>query len=82
MLSGSLNKNYLSSIYLTDFLFFFLQDDEFNEILHSSERIEFLYGHLFDEVIVNDDLTTAFAQLVTIVNKVENEPLWIPASWI
>lgn len=58
------------------------QDDEFNEILRSAERIEFLYSHLFDEVIVNADLSAAFEQLVRAVHRVESEPLWVPASWV
>ncbi|XP_066991066.1 MAGUK p55 subfamily member 7 isoform X2 [Anabrus simplex] len=57
-------------------------DEEFHEMLHSAERIEFLYIHLFDEVIVNADLSTAFEQLVQAVSRVETEPLWVPASWV
>ncbi|XP_035739879.1 MAGUK p55 subfamily member 7-like isoform X3 [Vespa mandarinia] len=57
-------------------------DEEFNEILHSAARIEFLYSHLFDEVIVNADLSIAFEQLVNAVHRVESEPLWVPASWV
>lgn len=57
-------------------------DDEFNEMIHNSDRIEYLYGHFFDETIINADLSTAFEQLVKAVNKVETEPLWVPASWV
>ncbi|XP_076385995.1 membrane palmitoylated protein 7-like protein metro isoform X4 [Megachile rotundata] len=57
-------------------------DEEFHEILHSAARIEFLYSHLFDEVIVNADLPMAFEQLVNAVHRVESEPLWVPASWV
>ncbi|XP_011160118.1 MAGUK p55 subfamily member 7 isoform X2 [Solenopsis invicta] len=57
-------------------------DDEFHEILLSAERIEFLYSHLFDEVIVNADLSTAFEQLVNAIHRVVSEPLWVPASWV
>ncbi|XP_011865558.1 PREDICTED: MAGUK p55 subfamily member 7 isoform X3 [Vollenhovia emeryi] len=57
-------------------------DEEFHEILHNAERIEFLYSHLFDEVIVNADLPMAFEQLVNAVRRVESEPLWVPASWV
>jgi len=57
-------------------------DEEFQEMLHSSERIDFLYGHLFDDVIENADLSAAFEQLVRAVNRVETEPLWVPASWV
>ncbi|KAL7040251.1 hypothetical protein ACKWTF_000319 [Chironomus riparius] len=51
-------------------------DDEFHEILRSGERIEFLYGHFFDETIINEDLETAFEQLVETVTRAENESLW------
>ncbi|XP_043461271.1 MAGUK p55 subfamily member 7 isoform X1 [Leptopilina heterotoma] len=57
-------------------------DVEFNEILHSAARIEFLYSHLFDEVIVNADLSMAFEQLVNAIQRVETDPLWVPASWV
>ncbi|XP_011331243.1 MAGUK p55 subfamily member 7 isoform X6 [Ooceraea biroi] len=57
-------------------------DEEFHEILHSAEKIEFLYSHLFDEVIVNADLPMAFEQLVNAIHRVESEPLWVPASWV
>uniref|UniRef100_A0A1B6FNA3 MAGUK p55 subfamily member 7 n=1 Tax=Cuerna arida TaxID=1464854 RepID=A0A1B6FNA3_9HEMI len=57
-------------------------DEEFGEIIHSSERIEFMYGHLFDETIINADLSAAFERLVAAVSRVESEPLWVPASWV
>jgi guanylate kinase len=53
-----------------------LQDDEFQEMLKSAERIEFLYGHFFDETIVNDDLEAAFEELADAVSRAENESLW------
>ncbi|KAK0082198.1 hypothetical protein PV326_007288 [Microctonus aethiopoides] len=57
-------------------------DDEFREIIHSAARIEFLYSHLFDDVIINGDLPIAFEQLVSAIHRVESEPLWVPASWV
>jgi guanylate kinase len=57
-------------------------DDEFNEMLKSAERIDFLYGHFFDEEIVNDDLESAFNELCNAVERAETEPLWAPASWV
>lgn len=56
-------------------------DDEFNEMIKSSEKIEFLYGHFFDEIIVNEDLEAAFEELFEAVNRSENESNWAPASW-
>lgn len=52
------------------------------EMLKSAERIEFLYGHYFDETIVNEDLDTAFEDLYEAVNRAENESIWAPASWV
>lgn len=60
----------------------FAQDDEFVEMLKSAERIEFLYGHYFDETIVNEDLGTAFEDLYEAVTRAENESMWAPASWV
>ncbi|KAJ8924734.1 hypothetical protein NQ315_000887 [Exocentrus adspersus] len=57
-------------------------DEEFNDIIKSSARIEFLYDHFFDETVVNADLAVAFSQLLTAANRVETEPLWVPASWV
>lgn len=57
-------------------------DEEFNDMLKSASRIEFLYDHLFDEVITNADLAIAFSQLLSSANKVEMEPLWVPAHWV
>lgn len=51
-------------------------------MIKSAERIDFLYGHFFDEEIVNDDLATAFEQLVLAVERAETEPLWAPSSWV
>ncbi|XP_014206504.1 MAGUK p55 subfamily member 7 isoform X3 [Copidosoma floridanum] len=57
-------------------------DEEFEEILHSAARIEFLYSHLFDETIVNADLPIAFEHLLATIHKLETEPLWVPACWV
>ncbi|KAI8119115.1 MAGUK p55 subfamily member 7 [Lucilia cuprina] len=55
-------------------------DDEFNDMIKSAERIDFLYGHFFDDEIINADLVTAFEKLVNTVQRLENEPLWAPSS--
>ncbi|XP_064104519.1 MAGUK p55 subfamily member 7-like isoform X3 [Macrobrachium nipponense] len=57
-------------------------EEEFKGMLKAAARIEFHYSHWFDEIIVNDELSSAFERLVSAVNKVETEPLWVPASWV
>lgn len=71
-----------TSLTLINFEIIFFKDDELHEMLKSAERIEFLYGHLFDETIVNDDLDLAFDQLFETVTRSENESMWAPASWV
>lgn len=58
------------------------QDEELQDMIKSAERIDFLYGHFFDEEIVNDDLAAAFEQLVIAAERAETEPLWAPSSWV
>ncbi|XP_037949889.1 MAGUK p55 subfamily member 7 isoform X2 [Teleopsis dalmanni] len=57
-------------------------DEEFQDMIKSSERIDFLYGHFFDDEIVNGELLPAFEKLVITVQRIENEPLWAPATWV
>lgn len=51
-------------------------------MLKSAERIEFLYGHYFDETVVNEDLDASFEQLMDAVSRSENEAMWAPSSWV
>lgn len=51
-------------------------------MIKSAERIDYLYGHFFDEEIVNSDLAVAFEQLVLCAERAETEPLWAPSSWV
>ncbi|KAL5287355.1 MPP7 family protein [Megaselia abdita] len=57
-------------------------DEEFEEMIKSAEKIDFLYGHFFDDEILNDDLAHSFEILVSCVQRAEEEPLWTPASWV
>lgn len=57
-------------------------DDEFHDIVYLGHKMDFLYGHMFDLTIVNEDLPRAFYQLMTAVKAVEAEPQWVPASWV
>ncbi|XP_065081111.1 MAGUK p55 subfamily member 7 isoform X3 [Ochlerotatus camptorhynchus] len=57
-------------------------DEEFQEMIKSDERVNTLYGHFFDDEIVNGDLTEAFEKLLNMANKSESEPLWAPVSWV
>lgn len=48
----------------------------------SAERINFNYGHFFDEEIENCELSEALEKLFVVAERVENEPQWTPSSWV
>lgn len=58
-----------------------LTEEDFQEMISSAQLMENQYSHLFDKVIVNDDLPTAFAELKQALRKVETETHWVPVSW-
>ncbi|XP_068101200.1 MAGUK p55 subfamily member 4 isoform X4 [Hyperolius riggenbachi] len=59
-----------------------LKEEDFQDIEESAKKMEEQYGQFFDQVLVNDDLHSACVQLMSIVRRAQDEPQWIPASWI
>jgi len=57
-------------------------DDELQEMIRSGQRMEYHYGHYFDDVIVNGDLSVAFDQLLTVTRKLDTHPQWVPVCWV
>ncbi|XP_044084512.1 MAGUK p55 subfamily member 7 isoform X1 [Neovison vison] len=57
-------------------------EEDFQEMIKSAQIMENQYGHLFDKIIVNDDLTVAFNELKTTFDKLETEAHWVPVSWL
>lgn len=55
---------------------------EMHLMIYEAHRINYLYGHKFDSVLVNEDLGQTFHLLSDILVSVENEPKWVPLSWI
>ncbi|KAJ8278065.1 hypothetical protein GJAV_G00083440 [Gymnothorax javanicus] len=56
-------------------------EEDFQEMIMTAQTMESQYSHLFDKVIVNDDLTAAFSELKIALKKVETETQWVPISW-
>ncbi|XP_054863101.1 MAGUK p55 subfamily member 7 isoform X4 [Amphiprion ocellaris] len=56
-------------------------EEDFQEMLCTAQTMETQYGHLFEKVIVNDDLSAAFSELRLALKKVEMETHWVPVSW-
>ncbi|XP_018021718.1 MAGUK p55 subfamily member 7 [Hyalella azteca] len=57
-------------------------EEELKKMLKSAQRIRYHYSHCFDEVIVNDVLSSAFTRLMDAIQRLESEPLWVSASWV
>ncbi|XP_036133017.1 MAGUK p55 subfamily member 7 [Molossus molossus] len=57
-------------------------EEDFQEMIKSAQIMESQYGHLFDKIIVNDDLNMAFKELKTTFDKLETETYWVPVSWL
>ncbi|KAK1794214.1 hypothetical protein P4O66_011110 [Electrophorus voltai] len=56
-------------------------EEDFMEMINTAQQMENQYGHLFDKVIVNDDLSAAFSALKVTLRKVELEAQWVPVGW-
>lgn len=50
-------------------------------MVRTGQTMEIQYSHLFDKVIVNDNLSTAFGELRLALRKVEVDAQWVPVSW-
>ncbi|KAF6201858.1 hypothetical protein GE061_004253 [Apolygus lucorum] len=44
-------------------------DEELRQMIHRGERVEFMFSHLFDDTIVNADLSAAFETLMRIASS-------------
>lgn len=78
------SNNLVPSFFLFDLLSLFsrlLQEEDFHEMVRASEVMENQYSHLFDKVIVNDDVSAAFRELRMTLRTVETETHWVPVSW-
>ncbi|KAM6900599.1 MAGUK p55 subfamily member 7 [Xenentodon cancila] len=56
-------------------------EEDFQEMVNTSQAMESQYGHLFEKIIVNDDLSVAFKELWSALRNVETETHWVPVSW-
>ncbi|XP_043922606.1 MAGUK p55 subfamily member 7 isoform X1 [Protopterus annectens] len=57
-------------------------EDDFQEMIRMAQVTESQYSHLFDKVIVNDDLSSAYSELKKVLDRLETEAFWVPVSWL
>ncbi|KAM3856356.1 MAGUK p55 subfamily member 4 [Vipera latastei] len=58
------------------------KEEDLEQMEESAKKMETQFGQFFDQVIVNDNLQEACLQLVSAVHQAQNEPQWVPATWI
>ncbi|XP_009071089.1 PREDICTED: MAGUK p55 subfamily member 4 [Acanthisitta chloris] len=58
------------------------KEEDLQEMEDSAKKMEAQFGQFFDQVIVNDNLQEASAQLLSAVYRAQDEPQWVPAIWI
>uniref|UniRef100_H2M113 Membrane protein, palmitoylated 7b (MAGUK p55 subfamily member 7) n=1 Tax=Oryzias latipes TaxID=8090 RepID=H2M113_ORYLA len=57
-------------------------EENFQDMIDLSETMEIQYGHLFDKIIINGDVTTAFKELKEDLEKLAEPGVqWVPAEW-
>lgn len=72
---------FFTSVFFSSLLPRTLQEEDFQEMARTAEMMENQYGHLFEKIIVNDDLSAAFSELRLALKRVEVETHWVPVSW-
>uniref|UniRef100_A0A4W2CJD2 MAGUK p55 subfamily member 4 n=1 Tax=Bos indicus x Bos taurus TaxID=30522 RepID=A0A4W2CJD2_BOBOX len=58
------------------------KDEDLQEMEDLAQKMETQFGQFFDHVIVNDNLEEACAQLLSAVQKAQEESQWVPATWV
>uniref|UniRef100_A0A672H8U0 Membrane protein, palmitoylated 7b (MAGUK p55 subfamily member 7) n=1 Tax=Salarias fasciatus TaxID=181472 RepID=A0A672H8U0_SALFA len=58
-------------------------DEDFEDMIDEAETMESQFGQLFEKVIVNGDVATAFRELRAELEGLEDAAVqWLPAQWI
>uniref|UniRef100_A0A674J4K2 MAGUK p55 scaffold protein 4 n=1 Tax=Terrapene triunguis TaxID=2587831 RepID=A0A674J4K2_9SAUR len=58
------------------------KEEDLQEMEDCAKKTEAQFGQFFDQVIVNDNLQEACVQLLSAVHQAQDEPQWVPATWI
>ncbi|KAH3748021.1 MAGUK p55 subfamily member 7-like [Dreissena polymorpha] len=59
-----------------------ITDEDFTDMLTIGSRIEDKYAHLFDAVVINDDIVKATKQLLIVIHELQRRPQWVPLHWL
>ncbi|XP_051786414.1 MAGUK p55 subfamily member 4-like isoform X3 [Erpetoichthys calabaricus] len=58
------------------------KEEDLQEMEEAARWTESQYCQFFDHVIVNETLQDACVHLLTAVRRAQDEPQWVPASWL
>lgn len=58
------------------------QDEDFHNSIEESIQIERTYRHLFDDIVVIDNMQASFEKILDKIENLEKEPQWVPARWV
>ncbi|KAL5970270.1 MAGUK p55 subfamily member 2, partial [Taenia solium] len=58
------------------------RDEDFRRTLECSQEIERNYRHLFDKILICDNIEVTFARLKEILDDLLVKPQWVPAKWL
>uniref|UniRef100_A0A674MG65 MAGUK p55 scaffold protein 3 n=1 Tax=Takifugu rubripes TaxID=31033 RepID=A0A674MG65_TAKRU len=61
---------------------FMITEEDLQEMKSSAERMDECYGHWVDYILVKEDPASALAELQLVLDRVQLEPQWVPASWL
>lgn len=59
-----------------------LSEEDYSRCSEESNRIEDLYGHFFDAMIVNENIDTAYEELLATIRVFSTGKHWVPANWV
>ncbi|KAL3075911.1 hypothetical protein niasHS_012828 [Heterodera schachtii] len=57
-------------------------DGSLERLVKESELLRQSFGHLFDFVLINNDIDETIRQLESVVEKLSAIPQWVPVSWV
>ncbi|CAD6189250.1 unnamed protein product [Caenorhabditis auriculariae] len=57
-------------------------DGSLERLLRESDILRQAFGHLFDYILVNNDIDDTIVQLERLVEKLPASPQWLPVSWV
>ncbi|CAL8291225.1 unnamed protein product [Lota lota] len=58
------------------------KDEDFQDLDEASRNLETHYCQFFDRVVVSEELGASTAQLLGAARQAQEDPQWVPASWI